>query len=291
MTFDEKNIIYSKIEEIKKICYNCINVENNLFSIENFIQYIKDSLLYNKVCFLGYYVNKFNIFIIKIVCDSFASYIRLLIAKNRIGKEISSWTSFLKGLDFFENMTKRDIIEYFLNSNINDCINGNERTRYLLACSTMLDDSLQTEREVLRILDFTGSKYVVIPIFKCTTSLFEKILSKYNIKAIHIASHGKPKKIKFLDADLGHRGFINIFKRTHTTLDFLFLNACDSETLRCDLKSLCQLITYDGTLHLPTPTDFSESFYSYFLLKNYTLKTSFNYSKNEIFNTSNYIFK
>lgn len=86
----------------------------------------------------------------------------------------------------------------------------------------MVDDSQHNEREVLRILNFSGHKYVVIPVLKCKTILLEKILYRYNVKAIHIAIHGKPNKIEFLDSDLGYRGFKNIFMRTNTSLNFLF---------------------------------------------------------------------
>lgn len=280
MTIEEKNDLYNRITEIELIFDNCPFVEENIISVENAILYLRQSNLYNKICSLNFCLNKYGLYIVKLYCESLKSYLRLLIAVNRAGKEIERWVSFLSAFETFRNLTRKEILNYYINLD-NSC-GGTGDTEYLLACSTMVDDSRHTEREVLRILDFSGHKYVVIPVLKCKTTLFEKILYRYNVKAIHIASHGKPNKIEFLDSDLGHRGFKNIFMRTNTSLDLLFLNACESETLRKDLCTLCNLITYDGILYLPTPYNFAESFYLYFLVQNNSLNNSFVYSKSAI---------
>ncbi len=280
MTIEEKNDLNNRITEIELIFDNCPIVEENAISVENAILYLRESHLYNKICSLNFCLNKYGLYIVKLYCESLKSYLRLLIAGNRVGKEIKRWISFLSAFETFRDLTRKEILNYYIHLDNSCGVTGD--TKYLLACSTMEDDSRHTEREVLRILDFSGYKYVVIPVLKCTTNLFEKILYRYNVKAIHIASHGKPNKIDFLDSGLGHIGFKNIFKRTNTSLDFLFLNACLSETLRKDLCTLCSLITYDGILHLPTPYSFAESFYSYFLLHNYSLNNSFVYAKSAI---------
>ena len=224
-----------------------------------------------------FFLNKYGLYIVKLYCESLNSYLRLLIAVNRTGKEIDRWVSFLLAFETFRNFTKREILDYYINLD-NSCGSAGD-TEYLLACSTMVDDIRHTEREVFRNLDFSGYKYVVIPILKCKTSLFEKLLLRYIVKAIHIASHRKPNKIEFLDSYLEHRGFKNMFMKTNTSLDFLFLNTCESEALRKDLCSLCNLIIYDGILYLPTPYNFAESFYLYFLLQNNSLNNSFVYSR------------
>ena len=136
------------------------------------------------------------------------------------------------------------------------------------------DTQLRASVEIDKLIELSknNSKFIVVPVFGCTTNIFFKLLHEFQqTKILHVAGHGgifnnKDYVIQFSDGNMKFPTFLRNIEANHIDLDMMFLNCCYSyEFVQMQSSDLIkEMITHSGEVDDTIAIDFSDHYFTTF---------------------------
>ncbi|WP_175064695.1 hypothetical protein [Streptococcus salivarius] len=179
--------------------------------------------------------------------------------------------------------------------NVRSGIVQNKEVILSLGLVDYTDTELRVSTEIDNLINLSkqSNKFVVVPVFGCTTNVFFKILQEFGqSKIMHVVGHGgmyngRDYAMQFSDCNMKYNTFIRKLGEYGLNLDMAFLNCCYSyefvEGSKVDISN--ETIAHTGKLYDPIAIDFSEHYFTILLDTNnsYTVcSQGGNYDSNKL---------
>lgn len=176
--------------------------------------------------------------------------------------------------------------------------NGNATDKDVILALGLVDytdTQLKASVEIDRLMDLSKQtdKFIVVPVFGCTTNIFYSMLAEFRqSKILHVVGHGgidngREYTIQFSDANMRCRTFISKLRNFDMNLDIVFLNCCYSfefsMEIQCSSQYINELITHSNEVRDDIAINFSDNYFT-------TLLTSNDFCKNGTYNDNKPIY-
>lgn len=289
----ENDIHYNSFKKIYDVFSNVIDMDSNDL-ILNSIDYLRESNIVSKIKHLQSISRRTKLPMLVSATTSLLVNLNGLISMQTMRKNeliIKSRKVLLSFINFeYATIEYNKIISY-LELTEEQKIEGNHKL-VLAIGTTDLGESIKVNEEIKVIYDLSkNTNYHVISLMECTIDAFKTYLSIYKFDYIHIAGHGMPNgNICFYKSNAKPITIEKYIISNNQLLELFFVNCCYSKEFYNKLSDRSfsdKYITYKVSLVARRTLNFSEVYYSYKFIHNYSISDSFSSAEGNI-HDSNY---
>lgn len=163
--------------------------------------------------------------------------------------------------------------------------NSNKEVIISLGLVDYTDTQIKASVEIDKVIELSkqNGRFIVVPVFGCTTNVFFKILQEFGqSKILHVVGHGgitseRDYFIQFSDCNMRYRTFIRNLQNYGLNLDMVFLNCCYSFEFieKTQPQYMREIISHTKEVEENVAIDFSDHYFTILLNPNNSYSVSY----------------